>query len=226
MKETERFGDRVIQFEDPNGLPLELIETPTARSNTIWNSSPIPSTHGIVGFHSATALLRSIEKTHSLLIDVMGMVLHGKEGNRYRFKMKNDDSFGHFYDVVIDHQAETGQQGAGTVHHIAFRTPTDNEQNDWQKSLRENGFSVTPIRDRKYFKSIYFHEPGDVLFEIATDRPGFTVDESYENLGHDLKLPDQYEPMRAEIESRLPKLESASQGLSGLTNLNEIEAVG
>jgi hypothetical protein len=122
--------------------------------------------------------------------------------------MKNDDSFGHYYDVVIDAQAQNGQPGGGTVHHIAFRTPTDNQQKHWQKTLRESGVSVTPIRDRKYFKSIYLHEPAGVLFEIATDPPGFTVDEPYENLGRDLKLPDQYEPRRIEIESRLPELPS------------------
>ena len=112
---------------------------------------------------------------------------------------------GHFYDVVIDAQAENGQQGGGTVHHIAFRTPTYDALKYWQKSLMDSGFSVTPIRDRKYFKSIYLHEPGGVLFEIATDPPGFIVDEPHERLGRDLKLPDQYESMRTEIESRLPK---------------------
>jgi glyoxalase family protein len=205
-KEGERFGDSLIQFEDPHGLCLELIETPTVHSTLIQNSNPESAAHRIVGFHSATTLLRSLKKTQSLLMNSMGMALHDKEGNRYRFKMKSDDSFGHFYDVVIDAQAETGQQGGGTVHHIAFRVPTDEELKYWQKSLMDNGFSVTPIRDRKYFKSIYFHEPGGVLFEIATDPPGFTVDEPYESLGHELKLPDQCEPRRTEIESRLPKL--------------------
>jgi glyoxalase family protein len=138
----------------------------------------------------------------------MGMVLHGKEGDRYRFKMDTDDACGHFYDVVIDVQAEMGRQGGGTVHHIAFRTPTDDEQKLWQQSLRDKGFSVTAIRDRKYFKSIYFHAPGGVLFEIATDPPGFSADEPYERLGRDLKLPDQYESMRTKIESCLPKLQS------------------
>ena len=137
----------------------------------------------------------------------MGMELHDKEQNRFRFKMMNDQSFGHYYDVVVNPKAENGRQGGGTVHHIAFRTPTNETQIDWQNAIRENGFSVTPIRDRKYFKSIYFNEPGGVLFEIATDTPGFSVDESHENLGQDLKLPDQYEPMRAEIESGLPNLQ-------------------
>jgi glyoxalase family protein len=206
--ESKRFGDHLIQFQDPHGLPLELIETPTVDSTSTQSNNSKSAANRIVGFHSATALLSSLAETQSLLVNLMGMKPHDEEGNRYRFKMKNDDSPGHFYDVVIDPQAETGQQGGGSVHHIAFRTATDDEQKYWQKSLTDGGFSVTSIRDRKYFKSIYFHEPGGVLFEIATDLPGFAVDEPYESLGRDLKLPDQYESRRAEIESRLPKLKA------------------
>ena len=208
-KETERFGDRAIQFEDPHGLPLELIAIPSARPASTWQGSPIPPDHGIIGFHSATALLNSLEGTQVLLGDLMGMMFFDKDGNRYRFKMKNDDALGNFYDVIIDPRAEDGRQGGGTVHHIAFRTPTNDEQKNWRQLLMASGFSVTPIIDRKYFKSIYFHEPGGVLFEIATDPPGFAVDEPYERLGRDLKLPQQYEPMRTAIESRLPKLQPA-----------------
>ncbi len=207
-KEGQRFGDSLIRFQDPHGLFLELIETPTVHSTLTQSNDSKSAAHRIVGFHSATSLLRSLKETRALLINLMGMVLHDKEGNRHRFKMKSDGAFGHFFDVVIDAQAENGLQGGGTVHHIAFRTPTDDEQKYWQKSLMDSGFSVTPIRDRKYFKSIYFHEPGGVLFEIATDPPGFTVDETYDNLGHNLQLPEQYEPMRREIEGRLPKLQS------------------
>jgi len=208
-KETERFGDQVIQFEDPNGLPLELITMASARPASIMKGGPIPPDHGIVGLHSATALLNSLEDTRLLLGDLMGMIFHEKEGNRYRFKMKNDDVLGTFFDVIIDPRARNGRQGGGTVHHIAFRTPTNAGQKNWRELLVANGFSVTPIIDRKYFKSIYFHEPGGVLFEIATDPPGFAVDEAYEGLGRDLKLPEQYESMRTAIESRLPKLQPA-----------------
>ena len=204
--EGQRFGDRFVQFDDPHGVSLELIETPEVRSTMNRGPNPKSADHGIVGFHSATALLRSLEKTQSLLVNLLGMALHDTEGNRYRFKMKSDNSIGQYYDVVVDPKAQSGRQGGGTVHHIAFRTPTDAEQKYWQESLMESGFSVTPIRDRKYFKSIYFHAPGGVLFEIATDPPGFSVDESLEGLGRDLKLPDQYESMRSEIEGRLPKL--------------------
>ena len=212
-KEGSRFGDHVIQFEDPHGLSLELIETPTAHSTLIRSSDQKSVPYHIMGFHSATALLKSLKETQSLLMNVLGMVLHDKEGNRYRFHMESGDSFGVSYDLVIDPKAETGRQGGGSVHHIAFRTPTDDEQKYWQKTLMDKGFSVTPIRDRKYFKSIYFHEPGGVLFEIATDPPGFTVDEPDESLGRDLQLPAQYEFMRTDIESRLPKLPSSRRGL-------------
>ncbi|MGD8344452.1 MAG: ring-cleaving dioxygenase [Desulfobacterales bacterium] len=210
-KEGKRFGDALIQFEDPHGLSLELIETPTINSASIQSSHSKIDANRIVGFHSATALLRSLEETQSLLVDLMGMKLHDKEENRYRFKMKSDDACGHFYDLIVDSQAKAGRQGGGTVHHIAFRTPSDDEQKYWQQSLTANGFSVTSIRDRKYFKSIYFHAPGGVLFEIATDPPGFTVDEPFECLGRDLKLPDQYESMRAEIEGRLPELPAGAK---------------
>ncbi|MEJ2283016.1 MAG: ring-cleaving dioxygenase [Desulfobacterales bacterium] len=219
--EGERFGKRVIRFKDPHGLSLELIETPTGPLTLSQSLNSKSAANRIVGFHSATALLRSLEETQSLLVNLMGMKFHDKEGNRYRFKMKRNDAFGHFYDVVIDPQAENGLQGGGTVHHIAFRTPTDEEQKYWQKSLVESGYAVTPIRDRKYFKSIYFHEPGDVLFEIATDPPGFTVDEPYGRLGRDLKLPDQFEPMRIEIENRLPTLQpSRERNVDLLYNVN------
>jgi glyoxalase family protein len=206
--ESKRFGGSLIEFEDPHGLGLELVEMENVPATSALSDGSIASAHRIFGLHSATALQHSVEGIQDLLTNGMGMVLHGKEGDRYRFKMDNDDACGHFYDVVIDVQAEMGRQGGGTVHHIAFRTPTDDEQKLWQQSLRDKGFSVTAIRDRKYFKSIYFHAPGGVLFEIATDPPGFSADEPYERLGRDLKLPDQYESMRTKIESCLPKLQS------------------
>lgn len=134
------------------------------------------------------------------------MELHVQDGKRYRFKMKNDTSTALLYDLLVEPEAEIGRQGSGSVHHIAFRTSDDKEQLLWQRSLLEGGFSVTGVRDRKYFKSIYFHEPGGVLFEIATDPPGFAVDEPVASLGEALQLPENYEPMRSEIEQNLPPL--------------------
>jgi glyoxalase family protein len=139
----------------------------------------------------------------------MGMEPYGQENNRYRFKMKEAQSPGHFLDVLVDPRADRGQLGAGTVHHIAFRAHTDEEQLFWQKRLIQERFQVTEIIDRKYFRSIYFREPGGVLFEIATDPPGFTVDEPLEKLGASLMLPNRYEAMREEIVRNLPALRNS-----------------
>lgn len=203
-----RFGDAVIGFNDPHGLVLELVASGKPDPISDATAGGIESKHRIRGFHSATALLRSISGTHRLLTEIMGLGLKGREGNRYRFAMENELSLGCFYDLVVDPKASNSRQGSGTVHHIAFRTASDDEQSHWQKTLLAAGYPVTPVRDRKYFKSIYFNEPGGVLFEIATDPPGFGVDEPLERLGQSLMLPGQYEPMRPEIEKRLPALRS------------------
>jgi glyoxalase family protein len=205
-KSSQRFGEKVLQFEDPHGLALELIETPKQHSSIDRSGRQESDWYRIIEFHSATALLASLNGTASLLGTLTGMVNYNREGTRYRFEMKTDNSPGQYYDVVIDPQAEKGLQGSGTVHHIAFRAQDDVEQKHWQKALSDAGFDVTSIRDRKYFRSIYFHEPGGVLFEIATDPPGFAVDEPVAELGRHLKLPEQYEPMRSDIERRLPPL--------------------
>ena len=206
--QSRRFGEPVISFADPHGLPLELIGVSQPAALAHWERSPIPPAHAVAGFHSATALLNRLEPAGELLRDSLGMELHDSEANRHRFKTTDDRSPGHYYDVVVDPAAEAGRPGSGTVHHIAFRTGSDEEQLIWQKTLRSDGLAVTPVRDRKYFRSIYFHEPGGVLFEIATDPPGFSVDESPRALGTSLQLPDQYEPRRAEIERQLPELGS------------------
>lgn len=203
---SERFGEPVIQLSDPHGLPLELVGTQDRPSTVIWQDGLVPEAHAVRGFHSATVTLRSLQETRALLTDVMGISLHDQEDNRYRFKMDASVSPGHFYDIVIDSQAPVGRAGAGTVHHIAFRTRDDNTQSKWQAVLRKAGFDVTDVRNRKYFRSIYFHSPEGVLFEIATDPPGFNVDESENELGKHLMLPDHYEPMRLSIERHLPAL--------------------
>ena len=206
FKTSERFGEPVIHFNDPHGLPLELIGTADQPLSVYWQASRIPQEHAIKGFHSATAILRSLEQTNALLTDVMGMSLHAREGDRYRFKMDDTEFPCHFYDIVIDPDAPVGRAGAGTVHHIAFRTRDDHTQADWQAVLRKSGLGVTDVRDRNYFRSIYFNTPEGILFEIATDPPGFGIDETENELGSTLKLPDQYEGMRAEIEQRLTVL--------------------
>jgi glyoxalase family protein len=209
-----RFGETVLRFSDPHGLPLELIGTDALPAASHWEESPVDRAHAILGFHAATALVNHLDSTRTLLTGSMGMTLAGRENNRCRFKMSGTDSQGQFLDVVVDPGAPEGRQGSGTVHHIAFRAKTDTEQLLWQATLRREGYSVTEVRDRSYFKSIYFHEPGGILFEIATDAPGFAVDEPVAHLGKSLMLPAQYEGIRTRIEAGLPPLKLGSGGTS------------
>ncbi len=214
----KRFGDPMIQFRDPCGLSIELIEVPDPPSFSGWRQSPIADNHAILGFHSATATLNALEETRDLLVGVLGMKMNDREDERYRFMTADQEAPGNFYDVLIDTKAPIGNPGGGTVHHIAFRTGSDRTQALWQSRLSQNGLPVTGVRDRKYFRSIYFNSPGGVLFEIATDPPGFAVDESMEAMGTALKLPDQYESIRSDIVSRLPPLQLSSFHHGSATN--------
>jgi glyoxalase family protein len=201
-----RFGEPVLSFSDPHGLPLELIGVDEPPSATAWEGGPVEGPNAIHGFHSATATVTDGRAVKALLQEVMGLRLHRQDGRRYRFVTADAEAPGHFYDLMIDPQAPPGRPGGGTVHHIAFRTASDRSQAAWQAALRQTGMSVTAVRDRTYFRSIYFQSPGGILFEIATDPPGFGIDEPLETLGTALKLPEQYEPLRADIEHRLPPL--------------------
>ena len=201
-----RFGEEVLSFTDPHGLHLELI----GENELSQPSEAVPadkeSWHRIRGLHSATSLVRSAAATETLLTELLGLVRLAKEGKRIRYRMENEEGVGCHYDLLVDPEAPAGRQGSGTVHHIAFRTRSEAEQRYWQQALRAAGQPATEVRDRNYFKSIYFQEPGGVLFEIATDPPGFAIDEQPEELGRSLMLPGQYEPMRTQIEQRLPAL--------------------
>jgi glyoxalase family protein len=204
-----RFEEPVIRFNDPHGLPLELIGGPS-RANPIADAPDLQT--AIIGFHSATLLLDRIDATEKIIVGGMGMTPVQQEGSRYRFAMQDASAPGHLLDVLVDPSATRGRPGGGTVHHIAFRARNSREQQAWQQRLRQHGLSVTDVRDRKYFQSIYFHEPGGVLFEIATDPPGFAVDEEPRHLGTALKLPHQYEALRGKIEGQLPPLELTAFG--------------
>jgi glyoxalase family protein len=186
-----RFGEEALIFSDPDGLKLELIESVNEGGTAIRS------------FHSATISETGYERTARLLTDTMGLRLAGQEGNRFRF-VADDGGPSKIVDVLCSPDAARGLIAAGTVHHIAWRTPDAEEQLRWRGILVGLDYDVSPVMDRTYFESIYFREPGGVLFEIATDPPGFTVDEPLEKLGHDLKLPAMYEPMRQRIESALP----------------------
>ncbi len=201
---TERFGEPVIQFRDPHGLSLELVGVSNPPPTQSWSDGPVRPDDALRGFHSATATLNALESEQSLLMDAMGFSLMGEESGRYRFAMADEMAPGHYYDLVVDPTAPRGRPGSGTIHHAAFRALDDEAQSKWIHRLRQNGVQPTSVRDRKYFRSIYFNTPGGVLFEIATDPPGFDVDETLEELGSRLALPVEYESMRETIESRLP----------------------
>ena len=188
----ERFGATVLLFEDPDGMQLELVASGGGNGSS-----------AITGFAGVTLSEQGYESTARLLTDVFGYTLIGSEANRFRYS----SSAGNYVDLLCQPDSRRGVMGAGTVHHVAFRAESDDIQLLWQKELSRKGYDVTPVLDRQYFHSIYFREPGGVLFEIATDPPGFATDESLADLGTHLKLPPWLEPARGDIERALPKLE-------------------
>ncbi|MFQ6553937.1 ring-cleaving dioxygenase [Aestuariibius insulae] len=192
---VERFGARVVTLRDPDGAAVELIGVPGA------------GTPAEGGFYSATLHEADLEPTQRLMTDVLGYEEagheSGPEGERLRLKAPGD-ARGAVLDLV--RSQSRGVSGAGTIHHIAFRAEDDDTQLAWREKLLSQGYDVTPVIDRQYFNAIYFREPGGVLFEIATDPPGFTRDEELAHLGEALKLPEQYEAMRPRIEAALPEI--------------------
>jgi catechol 2,3-dioxygenase-like lactoylglutathione lyase family enzyme len=187
---TKRFDNDVLTFADPDGMSVELVATGESSSSSI------------TGFHGVTLSESGYESTAKLLSETFGYRLTASEDNRFRYT----GSAGNHVDLLCQPDARRGGMGAGTIHHVAFRAETDALQKQWQAELARLGYNVTPILDRQYFHSIYFREPGGVLFEIATDPPGFATDEAPDQLGTALKLPPMLEPMRSEIEEMVPKL--------------------
>ncbi|RTR28417.1 ring-cleaving dioxygenase [Robertmurraya yapensis] len=193
---VERFGERYIQFDDPHGLHLEMVEREEGELNT-WTFGGVTPEVAIKGFGGATLLSAQPEKTADLLENVLGLERVGQEGDIIRFRSSAEIG------NVVDLKATSvgrGRMGVGTVHHIAWRANDDADQLDWKKYVESFGYGVTPVQDRNYFNAIYFREHGEILFEIATDPPGFAHDESYETMGQHFMLPEQYEPHREQIE--------------------------
>jgi glyoxalase family protein len=205
-KTSARFDEEVIRFTDPDGLLLELIASTSKPKIETWPNSPVPLEHTLRGFHSVTAALEGYERTAKLLTEIFGYHLVEEAKNRYRFAAPPDSGAGRIIDLLCTPESQPGRVAAGTVHHIAFRCANDEEQRAWRERLLDLGYNVTPVMDRTYFHSIYFREPGGVLFEIATDPPGFTLDETAEELGSSLRLPPWLESSRAEIENILPPI--------------------
>lgn len=204
VAETQtRFGQLVIPFRDPDGLLLELVASDEPATIQPWGGGPIPAEHELRGFHSATLWVDSAEYSADVLVNQFSYDQVGQAGNRTRFKGASND-IGVYIDLLERPNQPRGRQGAGSVHHIAFRTIDDEEQVAYLSQLRSAGYQVTDVKDRQYFHSIYFREPNGVLFEIATDAPGFLIDEPVETLGMSLRLPPWYESRRAAIENAVP----------------------
>jgi glyoxalase family protein len=203
----KRFDESVLPFFDPGGMSLALVGVADATSEWTWSRSDIPSEHAIRGFHGVTLLLDEAVKTGAVLSDVLGLQEVAREGSVIRYRAQS--SPGSVVDIYEARGFLPGRQGRGSVHHIAFRAKDDAEQAEMARKLTtQHNLHPTGQRDRSYFRSIYFREPGGVLFEIATDIPGFAIDEPGDTLGSSLKLPGFLEPRRREIEAALPPIEA------------------
>jgi catechol 2,3-dioxygenase-like lactoylglutathione lyase family enzyme len=203
---SPHFGEPVLSFFDPDGLNVELVASEGTVVDRAYQGGPIPLSYAIRGLHSATLMEEGYRNTAALLSETMGFRLIGQEGNRSRYAI-GSGAPGTIVDVLCAPEERRGSVLAGTVHHIAWRTPDGAQQSDWLLELIRRGHNVSPIMDRKYFHSIYYREPGGILFEIATDTPGFAVDEPLEHLGTKLVLPDWLEARRGELEATLPPLD-------------------
>jgi glyoxalase family protein len=196
-----RFGEEVLPVTDPSGLHFELVGS--ARDDRApWDGGGVPVESAIRGLHSVTLLVHELDPTLQFMAGLLGYAMVHEEGTRTRVAV-NGDVAGHLVDIVVDPDAPPADNGLGTVHHVAMAIDSEDEQLVLRDELVLMGAQVTPVRDRCYFKSIYFREPGGVLFEVATMQPGFASDEPLEALGRALKLPPWEEPHRAAIEAGL-----------------------
>ena len=200
-----RFKDEILPFNDPDGLHLELVATGENDLRPPASSAGVPAQFALRGFHSSSLALKDDRPTAELLVQGMGYLLVGRSGHRARYTVGAGGP-GTYVDLLTEPALPRGINGAGTVHHIAFRIANDANQEAARAALHDRGLDVSPVIDRAYFKSIYYREPGGVLFEIATDGPGFAVDEPVESFGSKLSLPPRLEPRRGEIEAALPPL--------------------
>jgi glyoxalase family protein len=202
----KRFGDTVLAFKDPDGMRLALVAVPGSENEPAWSNGEIPFEHAIRGFHSASLLVATAAPTGAILTDIFGFTEIAREGSLIRYKT-GGTPLGGIIDLREAGDFMAGRQGTGTVHHIAFRAASDALQAEMVEKLADNhGIRATDQKDRNYFRSVYFREPNGILFEIATDDPGFAVDEPAASLGQELKLPRFLEPKRERIEAVLPKI--------------------
>jgi glyoxalase family protein len=202
---ASRDDEEVLTFRDPNGMVIDLVASDGDHRSGWDGVADIPADHAVRGLHAITLSERVLDPSAGMLTDLLGMDVGAESGDRARFGMADGGS-GALVDVAAGVR-DRGLQAGGTVHHVAFRAPDLETMTAWQQELLGRGVGVTQILDRQYFRSIYFREPGGVLFEIATDAPGFAIDEPLLELGRHLKLPPWLEPDREQIAAALPPLQ-------------------
>lgn len=212
-----RFGERTLPFEDPHGLRLSLVEISAgeaaARDVVPWARSPVPEAHQLRGLHAVRMWEKELDATDLLLTEVLGFDYVGEESVWHRFAATGPDGGGKsgtYVDVRIVPSGKKGRGGVGGVHHAAWRVRDEDEERALREAVRRVGLEPTDVIDRFWFRSVYFREPGGVLFELATDGPGFGRDEEMEHLGETLVLPPWMEDRREEIEAGLPELRGPS----------------
>lgn len=201
----ERFGEQYLSFEDPDGLLLNLIVPASEDNRKPWTTNEVKKEAATKGFHSVVLTVRKVEPTAKVLTDIFGYKLLTQEGNRYRF-ITDANATANIVDIIEEPNGQSGYNAGGTNHHVAFRAKDDNLMMEFREKVSRAGLNITEKIDRNYFYSLYFREPGGVLFEIASDNPGFATDETVSELGTHLKLPPQYEGYRKKIEEVLPVL--------------------
>ncbi|MEJ7586388.1 MAG: ring-cleaving dioxygenase [Ferruginibacter sp.] len=201
----ESFGERTLLFTDPDGLKINLVEPQQDDLRIAWATPEVTAQEALKGFHSIVFNLRETAPTAAILTDVFGYRLLKQEGNRFRFITDAVDNAA-IVDLVESPAESRGINAVGTNHHVAFRVKNEDILMEYREKIAIRGLGITPKINRDYFFSLYFREPGGVLFELATDNPGFAIDETVVELGSSLRLPKQYEASRAAIEAALPKL--------------------
>jgi glyoxalase family protein len=197
----ERMGEVVLTFSDPDGMKIELVGHVESAALKAPRFADVPVEHAIRGFFGVTMLERDAPHTEAALA-LLGFQKVAEEGNRLRFSAAGD-ALGNHLDVVVDPKAGRGRLGAGSVHHIAFRSENYEDQKQWREVISQH-LGVSPVMERDYFRSIYFREPGGVLFELATDIPGFAIDEPLESLGQELRVPEWLSANLAQLARQLP----------------------
>jgi glyoxalase family protein len=205
VSRTSRFGADAVVVVDPDGIELELVGMSSDDRWAPWPDSPVDRDHAIRGFHSVTMTVAESAATADLLVKTMGFRKAAQDGRRMRLETGQGGPDA-ILDVVESPEGPEGEESVGTVHHVAWRTTDAAHQAEWRTALVKAGRNVTPVIDRYYFKSIYYREPGGVLFEIATDGPGFTIDEPAESLGTTLSLPPWFQVRRDTLDATLPPI--------------------